>query len=83
MMRDVRDVMVISLCFCLRDVMRGVARDVRDVALQVIDFIAGGEKQSAAPCALVTTLLDGRRLLARRARLLLGSPVRHSQEPHP
>lgn len=74
MMREVRGVRVsksLSHCFCLREVLRDRLRDVREVTLQVIENIAGGEVHFAAPCALYTTYIP-RRLLGV-ARLGIGA----------
>lgn len=41
-LREVREVVHVSHCNCLREVTAGGARVVRHVIAQVIDFIAGG-----------------------------------------
>lgn len=70
--REVREVIPVSLCNPLREVTAGGAREVREVNAQVLDFIAGGDSKSAAARALYTTYIPGRRLLARRAPVMDG-----------
>lgn len=57
--RAVRAVPYVSVCNCLREVIAGGARAVRDVIAQVIDFVAGGNCQSAAARAPSTTYYPG------------------------
>lgn len=73
MTRDVRDSAGgnrVTLCNCLRDVVRESARDVREVTMQVIDNIAGGEPILRHTAPLYTTYITRPRLLARRAGII-------------
>lgn len=67
--REVREVIPVSLCNPLREVTAGGAREVREVSAQAFDFIAGGNSKSAAARALYTTYIGRPRLLGRRACL--------------
>lgn len=67
--REVREVIPVSLCNPLREVTAGGAREVREVNAQPFEFIAGGNTQSAAARALYTTYIGRPRLLGRRACL--------------
>lgn len=70
--RAVRAVGVVSHCNCLREVIAGGVRAVREVIMQVIDFIAGGKGQNAAARALYTTYIPGRLLRVARPGLEKG-----------
>lgn len=57
--RDVRAVMHVNHCNCLRAVIAGGARVVREMIAQVIEIIAGGKAKSAAARALVLRTMTG------------------------
>lgn len=73
MLREVRAVRVVhlvSVCNCLREVIAGGARLVRDVIAQVPENIAGGKCGFAGTRSLYTTYIPGRSLLGRRAPVM-------------
>lgn len=70
--REVREVAHVSACNSLREVNAGGAREVREVILQVIENIAGGNINFAAARALYTTYIPGRLLEVARPGFGMG-----------